>query len=99
MHFTSLNNARKVFRIMSQMVEEIPCNFKNKYSKRNNSSDQNKGLFCPHCRNGQLFMQKHVLLCLKWAELRDDLKMNSINNLVTFFKRFLAEKEKMELGG
>ena len=98
MHFTSLNNARIVFRIKSQMVNEIPCNFKKKYSKRNNSRDQNDGLYCPHCQNGQLFMQKHVLSCLKWTELRRDLNMNSINDLVIFFKRLLEEKEKMEPG-
>ena len=55
MHFTSLNNARMAFKIMSQIVDEITCNFKNKFSKRNNSSEQNDGLFCPHCQNGQLF--------------------------------------------
>ena len=98
MHFTSLNNARIAFRIKSQMVDEIPCNFKKKYSKRNNSRDQNDGLYCPHCKNGQLFTQKHVLSCLKWTELRRDLNMNSINDLVTFFKRLLEEKEKMESG-
>ena len=86
------------FRIMSQMVDEIPCNFKKIYSKRNNSSDQNYGLFCPHCQNRQLFIQKHVLSCLKWTELRGDLNMNSINDLVTFFKGLLVEKEKMESG-
>ena len=98
MHFASLNNARMAFRIMSQMVEEIPCNFKNKYSKINNASDQNEGLFCPHCQNGQLFTQKHVLSCFKWTELRKDLNMNSIKDLVTFFKRLLEEKEKIEPG-
>ena len=98
MHFTSLNNARIVFRIKSQMVNEIPCNFKKKYSKRNISRDQNDGLYCPHCQNGQLFTQKHVLSCLKWTELRRDLNMNSIKDLVTFFKRLLEEKEKIELG-
>ena len=42
MHFMSLNNARMAFKIKCQMVEEIPCNFKNKYRKRNNSSNQMK---------------------------------------------------------
>ena len=98
MHFTSLNIARMAFRIMSQMFDELPCNFKKKYSKRDNLSDQNDGLSCPHCQNGQLFTQKHVLSCLKWTELRKDLNMNSIKELVTFFKRLLEEKEKMELG-
>ena len=98
MHFTSLNNARMAFRIKSQMVDKIPCYFKKKYSKRNNSRDQNDGLYCPHCQNGQLFMQKHMLSCLKWTELRRDLNMNSINDLVIFFKRLLEEKEKMEPG-
>ena len=41
-------------------------------------------------------MQKHVLSCLKWTELRRDLNMNRINDLVTFLKRLLEEKEKME---
>ena len=90
----SLNNARMAFKIKCQMVEEIPCNFKNKYRKRNNSSDQNEGLICPHYRNGQLFTPKHVLSCLEWTELREDLNMHSICGLVTFFKRLLVEKEK-----
>ena len=33
MHFPSLNNARMAFKIKSQMVEDIPGNFKNKYKK------------------------------------------------------------------
>ena len=69
MHFTFLNNARMAFKIKCQMVEELQLNFKNKYKKRNNSSDQNGGLICPHCWNGQLFMQKNVLACLEWTKL------------------------------
>ena len=80
------------------MVEDLPGNFKNKYRKGKKSSDQDEGLICPHCMNGQLFMQSHMLSCLEWTELREDLNMNSINNLVTFFKRLLVEKEKMESG-
>ena len=96
MHFTSLNNARIAFRIKSQMIDKIPCNFKKKYSKRNNPRNRDDGLYCPQCENGQLYTQKHVLSCLKWIELRRDLNMNSIKDLVTFFKRLLKEKEKME---
>ena len=96
MHFTSLNNARLAFRIKSQMVDKIPCNFKKKYSKRNNPTNRDEGLYCPHCENGELYTQKHVLSCLRWIELRKDLNMNSIKDLVTFFKRLLKEKEKLE---
>ena len=77
---------------------KIPCKFKKKYSKRNNPRNRDECLYCPHCENGQLYTQKHVLSCLKWIELRRDLNMNSIKDLVTFFKRLLKEKEKMEPG-
>ena len=78
--------------------KNIPGNFKDKYRREKKSHDQDEGLICPHCQNGQLFTQTHVLSCSEWTEIRKDLKMHSISGLVTFFKRLLVEKEKKESG-
>ena len=84
MNFTPLNNTRLDFKIRSKMVENIPGNFKNKYRRGKKSCDQDEGLICPHCWNGQQLMQMHLLLCSEWTDIREVINMYSISCLFYF---------------
>ena len=80
-------NARLKFKIRSKMVDKIPGNFKNKY--RFNE----EGLNCTQCKVE--FSQYHCTICPARSEMREGLNMNSLDNIVTYFRRYLlAEKKK-----
>ena len=69
------------------MVDKIPGNFKNKY--RFNE----EGLNCTQCKVE--FTQYHCTICPARAEMREGLDMNSLDDIVTYFRRYLlAEKKK-----
>ena len=72
------------FMIRSQMVPEIPGNFKNKFRGRGTGSD---GLASPYCIQGGVMTQSHWLACPAWSELHDDL--------VVFFRKLLVEMAKV----
>ena len=87
----SVDNGRMAFRIRSQMVKDIPGNFKNMYRVRGTEND---GLACPDCGGKEIMTQSHCLACPAWAEQRQGLEMTNINDLVVFFRRLLVEREK-----
>ena len=74
------------FRIRSQMLDDIPGNFKNKYRK-----DKEK-LKCRHCKSDQVMTQSHCLDCPAWTDIRKDLDVSKIDDLVKFFRRLLLER-------
>ena len=82
----NLKNSRMKFKIRSKMVENIPGNFKNrfKYSE--------KGLNCVSC-NTEL-NQDHCVICPDRAQLRAGLDMNNIDDVVTYFRRYLNNEKK-----
>ena len=80
----SIENGRMAFRIRTQMSDKIPGNFKNKYKK-----EQEK-LKCSYCNLNQEMTQMHCL------DLRTDLDLKNINDLVKFFQRLLAERTKKD---
>ena len=51
----SIENGRMAFRIPSQMLDDIPGNFKNKFR-----NDKDK-LKCHHCKADQVMTQSHCL--------------------------------------
>ena len=65
--------------IRSQILDDIPGNFKNEYSK-----DKEK-LKCRHCKSDQVMTQSHCLDCPAWTDIRKD-------RLVKFFRRLLLER-------
>ena len=72
------------------MLENIPGNFKNKYR------NQKEKLKCQHCQSDQLMTQSHCLECPAWVDIKNNLDLTKIEDLVKFFQRLLAERAKPE---
>ena len=89
----SIENGRMAFKIRSQMLENIPGNFKNKFKK-----DKEK-IKCIHCDLEQEMTQSHCIDCPAWSEIKKDLDITNINDLVKFFQRLLAERAKKDREG
>ena len=89
----SIENGRLSFKVRTQMLENIPGNFKNKF--RNNKDK----LKCRHCSSDQVMTQSHCLECPAWMEIKKDLDTTKIEDLVKFFQRLLTERAKDEKRG
>ena len=87
-HDKSIENGRMAFKIRTQMLEDIPANFKNKY--RNNKEK----LKCEDCDANELMSQSHCVSCTAWSDVRKDLDLTSIDDMVIFFRRLLSERSK-----
>ena len=72
------------FKLPLLFYDKIPENFKNKSKK-----EQEK-LKCSYCNLNQEMTQMHCL------DLRTDLDLKNINDLVKFFQRLLAERTKKD---
>ena len=88
----SVVDTRMGFRIRTQMVPQIPANFKNKYRVRGTESE---GLVCLECDEGEIMTQSHTLTCSAWTELREGLDLSNIKDMVVFFRKLLVEREKV----
>ena len=83
-----LSNARLKFRIRTKMVDKIAFNFSSdpKYVGR---------LWqCMHCEC--IDSQSHVLTCVGYKHLREGKKLNSDNDLVSYFREVIVLREKAE---
>ena len=88
----SAENTRMAFKIRTQMVPEIPANFKNKYRVKGTETE---GLVCTECEEGEIMTQSHCLTCSAWADIREGLDLTDIKDLVTFFRKLLVERLKV----
>ena len=84
----SIENGRMSFKIRSQMLENIPGNFKNKFRL-----DKEK-LKCQYCESDQVMTQSHCLECTAWKDIKKDLDLTKIEDLVKFFKKMLSKREE-----
>ena len=91
----SVNTCRMAFEIRSQMVRDIPGNFKNKYRNKD-TSDSDSGLVCKYCDVGVIMTQSHCVVCPAWQELRVGLDLTDIRDLVMFFRKLLEERTKLD---
>ena len=82
----SIENGRMAFQIKSQMVKEIPANFKNKYKEEDR--------MCKFCDEEKTLNQSHCLVCPAWEHQREGLELDNIEDLVIFFREILSEMEK-----
>ena len=80
------------FKVQSQMVPEIPGNFKNRYRVKGTTSE---GLLCDQCQEGEILTQSHCISCSDWSNLREGLDLISIKDMVTFFRKLLEERAKV----
>ena len=74
------------------MVADILGNFKNKYKVKGTVSD---GLVCDQCQEGELLTQSHCMTCSAWSDLRDGLDMTNTTDLPKFFRKLLAEQDRI----
>ena len=88
----SVESVRMGFKVRSQMVPEIPGNFKNKYKHAGEG-----GLKCKYCDEGAIMTQSHCVVCPAWGELRRGLDMTDIRDLVKFFRKLLEERAKLDV--
>ena len=88
----SVEKVRMAFKIRTQMVKDIPGNYKNKFRVRGTEND---GLACPDCDEGVIMTQRHCLACPAWAGLREGLELTKIYNMVIFFRKLLVERLKV----
>ena len=86
----SIENGRMSFKIRSQMLEKIPGNFKNKFK------NEKEKLKCQSCSEKQILTRSHCVECLAWTEIKKDLDLTKIEDLVKFFRRLLNERVKSE---
>ena len=73
------------------MVDEIPANFKNKFKSKGED-----GLICSYCDKGEIMSQSHCLECSAWVKLREGLDLTKIMDMVSFFRRLLDERARLE---
>ena len=88
----SIANSRMSFKIRSQMVSDIPGNFKNRYRKK---GTEKEGLVCEYCQEDEIMTQIHCLSCPAWASLRQDLDLADIKDLVTYFRKMMDERDRV----
>ena len=84
----SLYDCRLAFRIRCELVKDIKGNFKDKHRRKGGED----ALKCEDCTGDTLQTQSHCLVCPRWGEIRNGLELDRIGDLVTFFKRMLAER-------
>ena len=75
-----INKARLKFKIRTQMVDNIPGNFKNKYKLSRSSN-------CLRC-NVQL-SQDHIKVCPGRTHLRRGLDLSKLDDLAIYFARYV----------
>ena len=80
---TNLEKSRTKFKLRTKMLENIPGNFKNKYKNIEN------GLICNLCP--EEMTQNHCVICPGRKEERKNLDLNSLDDLVSYF-RIILEK-------
>ena len=75
----SIANSRMSFKIRSQMVSDIPGNFKNRYRKE---GTEKEGQVCEYCQEDERMTQAHCLSCPAWSSLREYLDLADIKDWV-----------------
>jgi hypothetical protein len=83
----NIQNARLKFKIRTHMVKHVPGNFKNKFRNKED------GLKCHYCTEIEM-TQEHCVKCPGLEEMREGLDMSEMNDLVTFFKRYMKAESK-----
>ena len=79
----SIEKVRLAYRIRSKMVNDIKSNFKNSHKG---------GLQCDWCESGAEESQGHAKECDGWEEERRGLNMDTMEDIIIFFKRILKRK-------
>ena len=81
----SLHVVRETFRARTQLVEGIKGNFKNLY--------RGNDLRCQGCRQ-EVDTQSHVLQCMEYEDLREDMDMKKDDDMIKYFRKVLKRRMK-----
>ena len=81
----SLHVVRETFRARTQLVEGIKGNFKNLY--------RGNDLRCQGCRQ-EVDTQSHVLQCMEYEDLREDMDMKKDDDMIKYFRKVLNRRMK-----
>ena len=49
---------------------------------------------CQYCESDQVMTQSHCLECTAWKDIKKDLDLTKIEDLVKFFKEILSKREE-----
>ena len=94
LHGKSVDRCRTEFRIRTEMLDSFKDNYraKNRTLERG-QEDSDPGLQCEYCDlPSSRDSQAHCLRCPAWQKHRADLDLSFIEDLVTYFRRVLAER-------
>ena len=95
----SVDRSRTEFRIRTEMVKSFKDNFRSKYrTLERGEEDTDPGLLCRDCdiTPGERDNQAHCLRCPAWGELRKDLDLTFMEDVVIYFRRVLEARTDKE---
>ena len=93
MHDKSIDSSRTQLRVRLEMLETFKDNYRSKYrTLERGQEDRDPGLLCGDCGLTR-DTQSHCLTCPAWAEDRDRLDLDCIEDLVKYFQRVLRGRE------
>ena len=78
----NIQDARIKFRIRTKMLKNIPTNFRNQFVYNKEK------LLCEYCP--EELSQSHLMVCNRRAELRKDLDLNKLDELLVYVKRTIG---------
>ena len=84
----SIENGRMSFHIRTQMFKDIPGDFIFR-----NDTDKLK---FKHCAEDQVFTKSHCLECPGRMDIKKDLDLSKIEDIVKFFQKLLNERANSE---
>ena len=102
LHGKSVDRCRTELRIRTEMLESFKDNFRSKYrTLERGEEDDDPGLSCSFCdiTPKARDSQPHCLVCPAWQDLRVDLDLTFMEDMVTYFRRVLqarADREEEE---
>ena len=93
MHDKAIDSSRTQLRVRLEILETFKDNFRSKYrTLERGEEDRDPGLLCGDCGLAR-DSQSHCLTCPAWAEDRDRLDLECIEDLVKYFQRVLRGRE------
>ena len=93
MNEKSIESSRTQLRVRLEMLETFKDNYRSKYrTLGRGEEDRDPGLLCGDCGMAR-DSQSHCLTCPAWAEDRDRLDLDCIEDLVKYFQRVLRGRE------
>ena len=101
LHGKSVDRCRTEFRLRTEMLEMFKDNYRAKHrTLERGEEDRDPGLVCDYCdvMPSSRDSQAHCLQCSAWQDLRTDLDLTFMEDVVTYFRRVLTARAEREEG-